>query len=325
MIKSCDNLIGVDLSATSVKAVCINQDKVMDSHGIVDLAPGANDTDVILALKGIVGTDCANCPVVVGLRGLDVLTKLIKVDIKEIVNIEQVVEGYFAEILPVDRNEVEVSWEVIAKEEGKVKVLIIAVPNKVLSRYNRLIEGAGLKVKTFEINALAVRRALGSQIKGKAMVVDVHADETDIEFYDDQTLIYDKTVSIGGMSITRAIAKKYSMTFAEAEMKKRSSNQVEAGEFDQLYRSTADQILTEAIRSASLVEIEYNCKPQEILLSGGDFATEQLLKYFTENLTPIAMSRLVMPEAVMKSDNINKETGERYRLLNAVGLALKTE
>lgn len=323
MIKTCDNLIGIDLSTTSVKAACIKNDGVMDGFGIVDLPAGANDTDVILSLKGIVGSDCANCPVVMGLRGLDVLTKLVKVDIKDIANLEQIIENYLSDMLPVSREEVEVSWEVIAKDNNQVKVLMIAVPRAVLTRYNRLIEGAGLKIKTYEVNALAIRRAIEGQIKGKTMVVDVHADETDIEIYDDKTLVYDKTISMGGMSITRAIAKKYSTSFVEAEMKKRGASVVEEQEFNGLYQPTIDQILGEVIRVSSLADIEFGLKPQEILLSGGDFAAKQVLDYAVENLAQIAMTRLVIPESIMKSDNINKETGDKLRLMNAVGLALK--
>ncbi len=324
MIRSCTKAMGIDISKTSVKAVCVDEKGIMDGYGIDDLPANAGDTEVILSLKKVLSQDCYNCDVVIGLRGLDVLTKNASFsNIKNLEDMGQAVEAEIEQLLPVDRSEVQVSWEVIKQDTEKVEAILIAVPNKVIERYKRLVDGVGLNIKSLEINALALKRSFSAEMKEKSMIVDVHADETDIEFYDREVLVLDKTIPMGGMSITRSISKSLNISMEEAEAKKRESKIVDNKVFNEIYKKSVDELILEIIKTMSMAEIEYHIKPDEILLTGGDFNTQTVADYVIENLSQLSIARLVVPRAVLMSNNIDKDLGDKLRLGNALGLALK--
>lgn len=324
MINSCNKAMGIDISKTSVKVVCVDEKGVLDSYGIDDLPISASDTDVILSLKKIISSDCYKCDTVIGLRGLDVLTKKVTLQsITKIDDLEQRVEEEIKDLLPVDRSEVQISWEVIKQVGDLVEVIIIAVPNKVIERYKRLVDGIGLNIIALEINGLALKRSFESELKTDTMIVDVHADETDIEFYKDGVLVLDKTIPFGGMNITRSLSRLLNIPVEEAEVKKREKVLVEQSEFDEMYKKTVDDILVEIVKTVSMLKIDYGYETSEILLTGGDFNTKNLADYMIEKLAEVSLARVVIPRAVMMSDNIDKELGDKLRLGNALGLALK--
>jgi len=323
MITNCNKAIGIDISKSSVKAVCVDENNVMDTYGIEDLPTNSGDTEVILALKKILSSDCYNCDVVIGLRGLDVLTKhvlLPQIDSAE--EMEAKVEEEMKDLLPVDRSEVQLSWEVLTQTDDKIGAVLIAVPNKVIERYRRLVDGVGLNIRSLEVNALSIKRSLEEEIKGSTMIVDIHADETDIEYYNNGSLLVDKTVSIGGFNITRQISRKINISIEEAEAKKRAGIQSE-NEFDEMYKMTADDIISEVVKVISIMEIEHGEKPAEILLTGGDFNSKEFEQYFIEKLSDVCSTRVVVPRGILTSDNIDKSLSDKYRLTNALGLALK--
>ncbi len=323
MINICNKAIGIDISKSSVKAVCVDESNVMDSYGIEDLPPNSGDTEVILALKKILSPDCYNCDVVIGLRGLDVLTKHVMLpQIDSVEEMEAKVEEEMKDLLPVQRSEVQLSWEVLMQTDNQIGAVLIAVPNKVIERYRRLVDGVGLNIKSLEVNALAIKRSLEEEMKENTMIVDIHADETDIEYYNNGSLLIDKTISMGGFNITRQLSRKLNMSIEEAELRKREGIQSPT-EFDEMYKMTADDIISEVVKVISMLEIDYQEKPEEILLTGGDFNSKEFENYFVEKLSEICSVRVVVPRGIINSDNIDKKLSDKFRLTNALGLALK--
>jgi type IV pilus assembly protein PilM len=324
MINKCEKPIGIDISQSSVKVVCLDINNVVDSYGIVDLPKNAGDTEIILALKKVISPDCYRCDVVIGLRGLDVLTK--QVNFKNINNVEemaQAVEEGMKDLLPVERDEVELSWEVVGQEGDEIKAILVAVPKKVLERYQRLADGVGLKIKSFEVNALALHRAFEEEISQKTLLIDIHADETNIEFYDNKVLLIDKTISKGGINITREISRRFNLSMEEAEIVKRKNEIDDKNDFVQLYKPTADDLINEIEKVSTLINIEYKSDVNLILLTGGDFNTKDFTDYFVEKVSHLASARVIVPRSILVSDNIDKKLGDKLRLGNAVGLALK--
>lgn len=324
MIESCSKTIGIDIGTSSVKAACLDKNNVLVSYGIVDLPISANDTDIILALKNIIGESCGECQANVGLRGLDVLTKTLELNEGSMEEIESQVEEHLDEFLPVSRDEVVVSWEVVGREKKKIKMILIVVPKKVLERYKRLIDGVGLSINNYEINAFSLRRSLVADSKdNNVMIVDMHSDETDIEVFAGDNLVLDKTVPFGGKRITKDLSQKKMISIEEAEKEKRENKNIDEALVYQIYKPLRDDIVSEIVKAISLIRIEYAIEVDHIILSGGDFNSVQWQNLVLEDLNDIFDVNIKMPEAIEKSQVEFAQVGEKMRLANAVGLALK--
>lgn len=316
--------IGVDISSTSIKLAQLDENNILAHYGIMDLPVSPNDTDIILGIKSLLASNFQGKDAVIGLRGLDVLTKLVKVKYGEYEEVEKQVEDLLHDLLPIDRKDVEVSWEVIAQEGEMVDLLLIIIPNSVIQRYERLLSGSGLNIVAAEINSLAIKRAAnmenGEEVE---MVVDMHADETNLEIYNRGVLSLDKTISKGGMQITREMSKKMAISIIEAEKNKRANIHVDEKVFTESYRPVADDILAEVGRVMSMSRLDYGLQVKKIWLSGGDFNAVEFKEYFVNNLAEFAEVSLLVPKAIEISSNIDKDSGDRLRLINAVGLAMK--
>jgi len=316
--------LGVDLSTTSLKIVQLDEQNVLKEYGIFDLPVSPNDTDIILGLKGLLNKKFTTKNAVVGLRGLDVLTKLIRVKYGDYADVEKQVEKILLDFLPIDRDAVEVSWEVIGQVDDLVDLLLIVIPKNVLERYERLLAGAGLKILAAEINALAVKRAAKLEKSEQVeMVIDMHADETNIVIYNRGVLLLDKTIPKGGMAITRLMSRKMTISVVEAEKQKRDSKSVDEKVFHESYKPVADLILAEVGRVMSIASLDYDLKVEKIWLCGGDFNADNLREYFIHNLSEFIDTQLFIPSGVDLSQNITKESGDCLRLVNAIGLAMK--
>ncbi|MFA4930417.1 MAG: pilus assembly protein PilM [Patescibacteria group bacterium] len=324
MIDSCPNVIGIDISSSSVKAVCLDKNGILKSYGVADLPAAATDTDVILALKSVIGEKCGECRANIGLRGLDVLTKSLTVKYGSAVEIEKQVEEHLSEFLPVEREEVVVSWEVVGKENNQVKMILIVVPKKVLERYKRLIDGVGIAVNNYEINAFSLKRSLVTNSNNKTvMVADMHSDETDIEVFAGDDLILDKTIPIGGKRITKELSQRKMISIEEAEREKRANKEIEEQMVYEIYKPLRDDIVSEIVKVASMIRIEYGIEINKIVLSGGDYNSSQWRELVLEDSSKLATVEVKTPEAITQSSVLFKEVGEKMRLANAVGLALK--
>lgn len=320
MIDKCDKAIGLDISDSSIKAVCLNASDKLESYGIEDLVPGSTDQDLVIAIKKVIDGQCRGCEINVGLRGTEVLTKILNLEAADSEELTVKVEEEIKSFLPVLREEVEVSWEVISVEDNQVKLLVIIIPKEVLLRYQRVIEGAGFAIKSFEINALTLKRSLGNKVLGKKMLIDVHAEEIDIELYRDNEVVVDRTIPFGGKKITQLLTHKLNINVEEAENYKRN-NKVDEEQFLYAYKPFADDLISEIKRMLSMTELEYGVKPDKVLITGGDFAQEKLFQYLYKNLSADIEIELVKPEAVVDGAEIKE--ADKLRLCNAVGLALK--
>jgi len=321
MIEKCEKVIGLDISDSSVKLVCLGGNNALDSFAIVELIPGATDQDIVMAIKKGIGEGCRGGEVNVGLRGTDVLTKILTLRADNAEQLSALVEEEVKDLLPVERNEVELSWDVISAGGGEVKLLLIIVPKEVLLRYQRVIEGAGLKVKNFEINAYTLKRSFGKMAQGKVMLIDVHSDETDIEVYHDNVLLVDRTVDFGGRKITQLLAHLLNINVEEAENFKRQ-NKVDDNQFEKTYRPVAVSLADEIKRTLVMAQLEFDFYPDRILLTGGDFAQEKLGSHITELLGDKNDVVISGPEIEI-NQSIAISQAEKMRVVNAIGLAQK--
>jgi|GEM_PF-2987760 len=320
MIDKCDKAIGLDISDSSIKAVCLDAGNKLESYGIEDLIPGSTDQDLVIAVKKVISSQCRGCEINVGLRGTEVLTKILKLEATDSEELTAKVENEIKSFLPVLREEVEVSWEVISVDDNQIKLLVIIIPKEVLLHYQRVIEGAGFTIKNFEINALTLKRSLGSRASGKVMLIDVHAEEIDMELYHDNEVIIDRTLPFGGKKITQLLTHKINVNVEEAEIFKRK-NEIDEEQFLYAYKPFADDLMAEIKRLISLAELEYGIKPEKIMLTGGDFAQSKLFEYLHKNLGEDSVLELINSDAV--DGGVEIKEADKLRLCNAIGLALK--
>ncbi len=175
--------------------------------------------------------------------------------------------------IPVPIEEVQVDWINLGLSPDKktVQVLLMAIPNTVISKYLKISQLAGIEVEGFELDIFSQMRA--THMEGSpACLVDIGARSSSIGIFDkDKRLSLLRSFDVGGNHVTNAIADQAGVSVEEGESMKvkfgvTGENQYVVSGVDSTLRKTI-------IRDLSLVLQEYEQKSgirvNQVIIIGG--------------------------------------------------------
>lgn len=129
--------------------------------------------------------------------------------------------------IPVPIKDVRIRWEMVptSGEETKAgedsperKVLLIAVPNDVIFRYQSITKELGLTLKALEVEIFSVIRALNlKETTSSNIILDIGARNTNVSLVKDGFLRLSHNVEKGGDDITHVIAQGLGVNNTRAE------------------------------------------------------------------------------------------------------------
>lgn len=167
-----------------------------------------------------------------------------------------------------------------------IKILIAAIHNEALGRYQEVVKGSGLPSSFFEIELFSTIRALLPQDLGAHAVLDLGAGETKLYIIDRGLVRFSHIINHGGQDITLALAQGLGLSVEEAEKKKRRDG-VEGmdGAEQAPVSALLNVIFSETSRTLSSFERKFGRKIQDVLLSGGGANLRGLDRLAGQNLS----------------------------------------
>lgn len=294
--------VGLDIGISSIKIVALEKDKgsskLLSLGTIATPAPGMisdSDTDLeavagaikkLLSAAKIDGTD-----VIVALPESKVFTRVID-DLPYLTDEELASAIRYAseEFIPMPLTEVNLNWQVLfrSKEAGRARtvVLVISSPKNVVSKYIKVLAFAGLKPKAMETETIAVTRSLvgNNPFSPATLIVQFGATTTDFATVSKGLIWLTRSISTGGMALSRALSQHFSFETSQAEEYKKvyglTKDQLEGKVYDAL-KPLVDIIVGEAKRVVQAFEQKYPQNPiKRIVLSGGGSKMPGLVAYF---------------------------------------------
>jgi type IV pilus assembly protein PilM len=127
--------------------------------------------------------------------------------------------------IPIPLDSVQIDWMNlgVSQDKTKLNVLLIAIPNKVISRYIGVSESLGITIKGFELDTFSLLRSINIPHK-HTCVIDIGARTSTVSLInEDKQLQIMQSFDIGGNHITNAIASLKNISASEAEMLKKSN------------------------------------------------------------------------------------------------------
>ncbi len=157
------------------------------------------------------------------------------------------------------------------KSSDHLRVLITAAPKNLVSRYVDIFKSAGLQLLSLETEAFAVARSLIGKQHGSIMVVDIGSITTDIMIIEDSIPILNRSIDIGGKTLTQAIAQGLHIDVARAEQFKRDIgiNQSAGSSIPRVVEQTMQPVLQEISYSNNLYSSQTGQSVEKIILTGG--------------------------------------------------------
>lgn len=236
-------ILGIDLSATGVKAVAIEAS--FRSHEVrgyravdlVPLAPGEEKTwaeRIAVALKTFADDGWLQADTIVCcLPHAQVATHLVTLPVGDQRRFEQTLPFEIEGLIPFDLEEVVFDAHVVSRDKNRTEALVAVTRREDVKSVLDALAAVGVDpaIVTFSAVALANLYAEGVLVPAQAPVdgpvplealVDVGAERTNLVLTEGGQVRFARTFSVGGGEVTRIVARALGVSAEEAEVAKRA-------------------------------------------------------------------------------------------------------
>lgn len=355
--KSSASVLGVDIGTSSIKVVQLkkkNGKALLETYGELALGPyGGLDVgavtnlqvdDIVRALNDVMKE--SNVTVKSGtisipssstlMFTLTLPGKIGESQLPSVVPIEA------RKYIPVPVSEVTLDWFMIPQEnesfessiprpdgktetESKIEVLVVAIHNDILSRYQEILKKTELNSDAFEVEVFSsIRASLGHDV-APVLLMDFGASKTKLSIIESGIVRVFHVVNRGSQDITKNISASLNMTFPEAEKIKRTVglDTTSNKEVSEICRLSVDYIFSDTNSVVLAYEKKYNKNISKVVMTGGGSLLKGLLEKALENFhTEVVYSDpFSKTEAPAFLEPVLKVSGPEFAV--AVGLALR--
>jgi len=310
LFKKESRVLGVDLGSSSLKIVQLRKEKekvILETYGEIatgpysDMAAGKSvrllETKVVEMLTDLMKeakATAGNAIVSIPLRSSFV--KVITMPLMSEAEFREAMPYEARKHVPVPVNEVIMDWWILpqgSSTEGQnsegfsverrfQEVLLVAIHREVVEKYQKIFRGAGINVKSFEIEIFSQVRSILSKELHPTLVIDFGAQATRFIIVDYGVVRMVHTFERGSLELTDVLSRSLSIDFERAERLKRDtglSSRPEHKEIRNVIEPIMEDILSEGARVISEYRrrSERSCK--KVWLVGGGSLLEGLIDF----------------------------------------------
>jgi type IV pilus assembly protein PilM len=340
-----NSLFGLDIGATSMKAVWLSQGKAGYLLNAAALAPTPakgmtsesplDQQELANAIKKMLNEVKITTPyVALALPESQVYTRVIEMPVLSDKELTSAIAWEAEQYIPVPLANLTIDHTILKRPSGteagtSMQVLLVGAPNTLIDKYSKLLTMAGLVPVVMETEVMAVARALASAPNfPNALLIHIGAMNTVLSIVKDGVIVFTFPVPTGGIAINRAIATDYGFSFAQAEEYKKVygvSDKSLGGKIGQTTAPILMAIISEVKKAISYYNEKYkNDSPiQQILLSGGSAKLPGINTFFAQNAGIEAV--IANPWNILGTQQVPPQILENatdYTI--AVGLAMRT-
>lgn len=241
-------------------------------------------------------------------------------ELKEAINFEA------RQHIPIPISEVILDWFLVegkpGKKESNLRVLLVAVPNDLIGRYQQIAKESGLELRYLEAEAFSLARALTEQEKELICILDIGAQSTTINMVEAGVLKLSHSFDVSGNDFTSALKKSMNTTFEKADFLKNKYG-LESLEVKEILSPLINIIIIEIEKIFKDFYFARGQEIKKIILSGGTSSLPGLANYLSsyfkkETFVANPFLNLVYPPVLEKK---LEKMGPSFTI--AVGAALR--
>lgn len=351
-------IVGIDIGASSIKVVeveNVDDRAVLRNYGEIglgflegaEIGQATNPTseklsDALSEILKEAGIETKHSAIAIPFSAsLLTVAELPSVGEKEL---ESMIPLEARRYIPVPISEVSLDWWILPKRKrgfqkelppqsttalGKVEVMIAAIHNEVIAKYETIKKNAQLSEKTshFEIEIFSTLRAVVGGDLAPTLMIDMGAGGTKLAVIDEGVVRGSHVVSFGGQDITFILSRSLSIPFSQAEEMKCKFGMLGEEEGRDV-KAVAEPILAKMIGEVKHFvenyEHKYDTKINKIILVGGGARLKGMNKNVAESFPGMDVS-IGNPFSRVEGPALLgptlKELGPSFAV--AIGVALK--
>jgi type IV pilus assembly protein PilM len=302
--------LGIDIGTTSIKVIELVKTKglpflrnygFLESYGHLERPNNAIQTSSLKMLENetvdllklmVKHTKSNSKNAIASLPSFSAFTTLLEMPLMPDGDTSKIMGFQAKQYIPLPISSVTIDWIRVGEKKNEngdrvQQILLISVPNEIISRYKNIFKAAGLNLVALEIEGLSVARILTSGIKEDTLIVDIGSRSTSIYVAQDGNLKFSGQTDFSGGSLTQTISSGLNIRIRRAEdLKKLRGLTGTGGEYElsTLMMPILDVIINEAERVKNNFENSYNEKVSNVILTGGGSNLLGIEKYFEDQI-----------------------------------------
>lgn len=186
-----------------------------------------------------------------------------------------------------ENNEINESKQTIDTAKQNRRVLITAAPKNLVARYLEIFKRAGLKLISLETESFALARSLFFGSKLPIMIIDIGSLTTSISIVEDGVPILNRSLDVGGATLTQAIATSLNIDRRRAEQFKRDIGIAQtnaASGIPKVIERALNPVINEVKYSLNLYQSQTSISVEKAILIGGSAFLPNLTDYLSQVL-----------------------------------------
>lgn len=267
---------------------------------------------------------------VAGLPGYAIFSSIVTLPVLPEKEQAEAVRWEAKKIVPLPLEEVVLDWKVLpvaSTDTESLRVLLTAAPINLVKKYQEIIRLSGLEFVSLETDAFALARALLGSDQTTSLLVDVGATVTHMYVVERGVPVVNRSVDIGGNTLTKAVAQVMNIDLRRAEQFKRDIGLVvgvEATGAPRAISSTFAPVLQEMKYVVEQYQQQNpGSKIEKVVLTGGSSLLTSLPEFLAKELQLRVYlgdpwAHVAFP---LELEPVLSELGPRFAV--AVGLALR--
>lgn len=340
--------VGLDIGFSSIKLAALSKEdktfKLVSLGSIACPQPGMlSDVDKDLeAVSGVIrsllsATKTEGKKVVAALPESKVFTRVID-DLPYLTDSElsSAIRYAAEEFIPMPLADVNLNWQVLFRSDKKSKdtktiILVVASPKNIVAKYIKVLGMAEIRPAALETEIIAVTRSLvgNNPFSPTTLIVQLGTQTTDFAAVSKGLIWLTRSISTGGMALSRTLAQQFNFELTQAEEYKKVygllEDQLEGKVYESL-KPIVDIIVGESKRVIQAFETKYTQNPiKRIVLSGGGAKMPGLVIYFANSLGLEVQEADPWFSITKQKDVTSKLSQDKSSYSVAVGLALRED
>lgn len=294
---------GLDLGTNLIKAVALKKEKGQTvlvaagststpPKGLISDSPLDQEAIAVAIRKLLADIKIAAKNVYTALPDAKVFSRVIEVPLLSEDELKEALKWEAEQYIPFPLEEVNTDFSILEKDqkEGKMQVLVVAAPIRLIDKYTEILKLAGLTPLSLETEIIAVSRALSHQIslETTAMVINLGSTSTTFSILTKGSFTFAGAITSGGEALARAIAQELGFDIEQAEeYKKTYGLEAESleGKVLTALRPVMDKIVGEIRKALSFYQQKHPDDPvRRLVLTGGTARLPGIVSYLTQNL-----------------------------------------
>ncbi|MBI4134865.1 MAG: type IV pilus assembly protein PilM [Candidatus Sungbacteria bacterium] len=342
------SVVGIDVGVSSVKVVQLKKDRehaLLETYGELKTGPYLKssegeigggflrflDSQIVEMIKDVLRESNVTArEAVAAVPAISSFVTLVQVPSRDRGEVTQAIPFEARKYIPIPISEVALDWQIIDDgDEGahasKTRVLLVAVPREVVSKFERVFQSAEIRLKSLEIETFSLVRSLIGQDKAVTALVNIGSQSTTVAIVDRGVVMLSHNIERGSNELTNALARGLGITLLRADTFKHEvgiSDRPEDREVSSVMTPLIEILFSEIERIVNAYNRSTERKIERINLTGGGSRLKGLVDYTAkrfgiETLHGNPFRRVTYPPFMQP---ILKDLGPTFSV--AVGLAL---